>query len=536
MQARTVLIIAGLVLLILVAAYALTKDPGWAQRSYWAANFTDTPRDLYGRSDGSFDRAAQAALRRATTRETPTTADRTLAAEIITQTVINRENPLEVRADGTPTPAAVGRTRERRRLFDDARGQLAGAIDGLAQRRRLGAPLDAHDGEVETMLDAAIGFAFGGAAAFIANDPLLRLTVANDFGMNAGNDWFADHRDGMMIGGNMLFHDIHEELAFFPGIGIDAMPFIDRPLADSAGRLRGDIIADRRRTAAGMAGGARGAAADAYVELATQHVNDSQNVHDPSVLACQKAIVDRLRAEGPADSGLPTIDAIISELKAEGPEMSRGVAGAPVRAGRVKRAIEAAERTKRGERVVAVGATDEECLRRVWQRANDPRNAANRGKMRTAVFDGLVDSWEPGLAGDQIMCVNGRTSHILGALAMLDSDPRNWAVERLEHFKNAIFERSKTVIEDEARRAISSGDAALGGAGRLYLAKTAAEINAAGEVPDEATERLQKTMRDAISEMVDNYVANLDSNLGATAVVPPYMIASIKQEAMAAVQ
>src|SRR5205807_946238 len=82
------------------------------------------------------------------------------------------------------------------------------------------------------------------------------------------------------------------------------------------------------------------------------------------------------------------------------------------------------------------------CLRGVWARADDPRNAATRGQMRQALFDSLVDAWEEGIAGRKITCVNGRTTRILSALVLLDADERNWQVKKLEQFKNDIFEEA----------------------------------------------------------------------------------------------
>jgi hypothetical protein len=189
--------------------------------------------------------------------------------------------------------------------------------------------------------------------------------------------------------------------------------------------------------------------------------------------------------------------------------------------------------TSEGERVITIGATDAECLGRVWLRAADPRNVAVRGQLRQATFDALYDCWEEGIAGRRIVCVNGRTSRILAALTLLDWDRRNWEVKKLEQFKNDIYAAAAKVIAAEAERAAAGGDGDLARAGRLYLARSMAEIEAIGEVPDAATAQLAEQMRAAIGVMVQKYGREVDED--AKGAIPPYLVAAITEEACAAV-
>lgn len=512
MKSSAIILTATLVVVVILIIYAIVRDPAWTRKSYWLAHFVDTPWRVYQRSDGTFDEAAQIALRRATERDNPTPMDNLLAATIITRNIIGQEHRPARTAAGAPTRAATERAHLRRDMYNQARDHYIAALDGLrrpAGRRPPGERLLTQ--ETEAILDAATEFAFMGAEALMDNDPVIAMLLNE-------TDW---------------------EL---PGIALVRRPGgfmrVDQPIAARATLLREDVTNARQaaaREAASEQGGARGIAADTYVTLATQNTSNAQNVHDHSVLACLKGIVERLRAEqGPIET-VPTLDAVIADIRANGDQLSRFRPESDARPHLVADAVAVAERTREGERVVSVGATDEECLRRVWLRADDPRNAAVRASMRQAVFDGLVDSWEDdGIIGRRIMCVNGRTGHILGSLVMLDHDKRNWVVKRLEQFKNDIFAGAREVIDQVAQTAAESGAAEEQKAGRMFLAKTAAEIRAIGPVSDGATEKLTEEMRVAIGEMVDAYIANVEKELGAVDIIPAGIVDAVRLEAQAA--
>jgi len=510
MKASTAILVAALAVVLLLIIYAVAKDPTWARKSYWLANFIETPWKVYRRSNGTFDDAAQLALQRASGRQNPTPRDHLLSATVITRNILGQEHRPERTAEGAPTQASVERARLRRSMFDQAREHYMAALEGLRPPRRAGRqaaapPAALLNQDTETILTAAIEFAFGGVAGLLANDPVLAAMLEED--------WDFPANVTVLQGG--------------PG----GVYLVDQPLAAQASQLRDELMNARReaaREAAKEQGGARGVAVDTYVTLATQNTDDPQNVHDPGVLACLKAVVGRLRADQ-AGQDLPTADAVIAAIRQNGEELSEG------RPARVADAIAVAERTKAGERVVAMDVTDEECLRRVWLRAEDPRNGAVRGQMRQALFDALVDAWEEGIAGRKIVCVNGRTSRILCALVLLDWDKRNWEVKKLEQFKNDVYDRARAVITAEAERAAAAPDPERRKAGRLYLAKSLADLEAVGEVPEAASERLADEMRDAIGRMVDGYVAEIETDLGAKGAIPPYMVADLKREAQAAV-
>jgi hypothetical protein len=514
------LLIGLLTVLLIIVVYAVMKDAPWAHRAHWTAKSSTSAQELARRSDGTFDRAARAALDRALATPNPTPLDHLLAATVITNNILGQEHRPETTAGGRPTRRAMNQARQRRDMYATARDQFIAAVDGARQPARRVEVL-AMPGNFATqlhrerlaVLNAATEFAFGGMDLLLANDPLVQLLVGEDWAVNPGQfDW------GGAIAG-----------------------MVDVPLATRTTALREELVQERQAAAAGAAaahGGARGAAVETYVGLATQNTSDAQNVHDSGVLACLKAIVARLRDDQGDLARLPTADQIAADVRANGAALSRFNERSPARPERVEDVVAVIERTKAGERVVALGATDEECLRRVWQRADDPRNAANRGKLRQAVFDALLDAWEPDdppFSSRHIACVNGRTGRLLGALNQLDFDPRNWEVKRLEQFKNEIFAKTRETIEAVASEAAASGPPDLQRAGRLYLAKTAADIAAIGAVPDAATEQLAERMRAAITAMVDRYVETMDREYGVKDAIPKFMLDSVKAEAIAAV-
>jgi hypothetical protein len=494
MKRSTGIMLAILVVVVLILIVYVAQDGSkWGHKNYWTARFFESPAQVYRRSNGTFDLAAQMALDRLGARTNPTPAEHLLAATIIARNVLGHEYHPERDADGAPTIAAINQGRHRRMMYDQARGRYIAALDGFAAPREDRIELLLRR-DAEDAANAAAEFVFGGARFFDMR--------ANDWGL-----------------------PILE-------IGIDA------PVLTRVDNLRRDIVAARRAAAESVAaeqGGARGAAVETYVTLATQNTHDGQNVHDPSVLACLRGIVQRLRIDQGPLEGIPSTEDVSADIDQHGEQYSRAGPDEPGRPARVIDALAVIAKTTKGERVVAVDATDEECLRRIWHRASHPQNVLNANAIRQALFDGLVDSWEDdGLAGRRIMCVNGRTAHILGAIVMLDFDKRNWEVKRLEQFKNDIYASAKALIQEMASVAAASDDSDTSRAGRTYLATTAEEIRLIGEVPEAAIANLSAEMQKKIAEMVDAYVIDLDERLGTDNVIPSYMIGAVKQEAIAA--
>jgi hypothetical protein len=353
------------------------------------------------------------------------------------------------------------------------------------------------------IIDATIGFAYGGALGLLTDDLLLGAILAEDWDINA-----AEGVNGVIFAGGGRR--------------------VDLQLAQAAQQNHADMVTARRAAALETAHGRPREATDAYIGLAVQNTQDSQNVHDSGVIACMRGVVERLRAEQPSLDELPTTGSIIGAIDREGDKLSEH------RPQLVSDVVGVVRRIQRGESIYALKATDEECLRRVWLRAEDPRNAANKDALRQALFDSLLDAWEDTPMGRQIVCVTGRTARILSSLVLLDYDERNWVVKRLEQFKNDIFERARAVIAKLAEEAANSDDPSRAAAGRAYLAKTAEEMNAVGEVDEASTEALSRSMREAVGAMVDEYVADVAAS-GAEGAIPEYMVDTVRAEAQAAV-
>lgn len=131
MKASTILLGAALVALLVFAIYAVSKEPAWAQKSYWTAHCVESPWRVYQRSAGDFDDAAALALQRATERPAPTAGDHILAATVITRNILAQEHRPARDGAGAPTPAALERAQLRRGMFDEARRHYMAALTGL---------------------------------------------------------------------------------------------------------------------------------------------------------------------------------------------------------------------------------------------------------------------------------------------------------------------------------------------------------------------------------------------------------------------
>jgi len=498
MDWSTVFLVAALVVLLLFIIYAAVRDPDWARATVEAI---ESPWEVYGRSTDVFDGAARTALRRATARRNPTPGDHLLAA-----TVIRRG----ARGQAARPRGAVGRdgarqqARERIALFDQARHHYAAALAGLGRGEQVGAP-GVGPGFV---LDEAAAFAFGGLGELLDDIAGFQtILLAENGGIPDEDLW-------------MLFDPWGGE--FFAGM--------DVPLAAATAQRREDLVRERQDVAARAAtaeGGARGAAVDAYVGLATQHTADPQNTHDTGALTCLKAILYRLR-EDQSGQAVPVPPAVRADILKHGAALSEG---RPILVGY---AVAVVDKTMLGSKVSGLGdATDAECLGRVWLRADDPRNSKVRNQIRQAVFDALVDCRNP--TNGVIECSTGRGGRFLNALVLLDFDERNWLVKKLEHFKNDIFELTRKTIDATAEKAASSEDEGRSKAGRLYLARTAADIAAVGDVPDAAVAKLEDTMRDAINNVIDEYVKYLSEQLGTPEPIPTHVVEATRLEALAAI-
>lgn len=468
MKFVTVCIVSLLVLLLILIIYAVVNDLDWVQKNYWLANYIENPWKVYSRSAGNFDNAAALALQRATIRETPTLEDHILAATIITRNIVSQEHVPERDIDGNLTTSAFELSYLRNEMFNNARGHFVTALQNLHNN------LSVH---AEFIINTATAFAVVGTAELVANDPILAIFINE---------------------------------------------VIDEPLLNHTTHAHENLIRERRANANTTISPV--IRTENYINLATQNTNDLQNSHDTGVLACLKNIVDRLRVDQ-HDLILPSIDEVLAEIKIRKTALSGG------RNHRMIDVEAVIDRIRLNERVVAVGATDSECLCRIWLRSTDPRNLVERDNLHQAIFDALYDCWEESIEDRKIVCVNGRTTRILSSLILLDWDHKNWIIKKFEQFKNDIYVKASEVILQCAKLASESDDSDIQGAGRIYLAKTNEEMAEIGNVSEKHIDQLADQMRAEINLMVDTYV----NELNIKNAIPVYMIECIKKDAQAAV-
>lgn len=497
-----------IVLVICLVAYAAKNQPGWAHLDYWKAHYAETPDQILARSAGGYDDAAALALQRSEGHPNPTAADHLRAATIIHRNVLSQEH----RPRSATNAADVELSRLRETMFGRARNHYASALANLTNRevardeaaravRRFALPHSPDNppeapprGEVEGqpgpafIIDAALEFAFNGLATLVDNDPLLMHIT---------------------------------------------FPPVDGGLVSLAEDRQLQTIRTRREAAKEVAENTNSTRAEAFLDLSQRNTSDPQNSHDPSVNAAKKAIVERLREDQGDYERLPTLGQIIDEINLDSDDFSRDPRTAQPRPALTEKAVAVVVRASNGERSSSAQATDEEVLRRVWARANDRQNSEKRDLMRQAVYDALVDSWERGIGGDKIQCVDGRISRVVGALSLLDHDQENWGMQRLEQHKNDIYKMAADVIRAAAVEAAEqSEDGEMRKVGKSYLAVTPAELREIGDV-DEAKE---KDWTDAtlarVAEAIDAYIA--DINERTPGAVPGHAIDGIKREALAA--
>lgn len=381
-------------------------------------------------------------------------ANRTPEDNLVVARVI--ENELLTRRD--LTAAARARLQNRTRLA------YLEALQGFRRR-----PVENNN----------VGFALDAALAFVyENGDTYAMGVDTHREMNMWDDEGWETVDWANAGWNPQDH---------------AWGNLFTELAETAVRSREELTASRRAAAQEIAqeAGAKGAGVAAYINLAEQHTADPQNVHDVGVNHCLKGVIERLRNDQ-AGMELPSMEEITAAVP-ENHHLKNNI-------------TRTLDRVRQGERVMTLGATDTECLQRVWLRSKDPRNINTGQSIREALFDALADSVE----SNNVVCVNGRSSRILSSLILLDWDKRNWEIKKLEQFKNEIFAEAGKIIESVARQAVDSSDGEIRKAGLSYIAQTAAELRGIGEISDEAVERLAETMREEIGQMVDRRLATLE--------------------------
>ena len=309
------------------------------------------------------------------------------------------------------------------------------------------------------------------------------------------------------------------------------MDALDNQIMEILGIHRNNLINNRQQEALQNTN-TREEAIDNYINIATRQTNDTQNVHDHTVLAGFKLILNKLLQDR-ASNDLKTLNEIKDEINKNGRKYSNN------RPHVTLKALEVIDKMENNEQIMAFeingeSITDAICLQLVWNRAEHPENQKNKELLKQSIFDNLVDCWEKDLFGnDYIVCVTGRSTRVLSSLTLLDFDETNWNVKKFEEFKNDIFNKVKTIIIENAKIATNNNDIDIQNAGKAYLATTAAELNAINTPSDAATLELNTKIKQDISNMITNYVNELEVEYNT--IIPEYMKKSVEIEAISSI-
>jgi len=313
------------------------------------------------------------------------------------------------------------------------------------------------------------------------------------------------------------------------------MELLDNQIMDMLGNHRDNLINARQAEATSNAE-TRAQAIDNYINITTRQTNDTQNVHDHTVLAGFKLILERLindRNNLENCIELKTLDEIKDEINQKGRRLSSN------RPNITLKVLSVIDKMKMGEQITAfeingTPTTDAMCLQLVWDRANHPLNANNKELMKQSIFDNLLDSWEIDAFGvENIVCVTGRATRMLGSLVMLDFDEKNWEVKKFEEFKNDIFNKVKNIIMEQAKLATESNNIDMQNAGKTYLATTSEEFKLISTPSNDTILELNNNIKHEISNMINSYVMQLESEFHTT--IPQYMKNSVEKEAIASI-
>jgi hypothetical protein len=176
--------------------------------------------------------------------------------------------------------------------------------------------------------------------------------------------------------------------------------------------------------------------------------SDSQNTHERGVLNDTAAIINMLKSDNMSTLNPSRTIAEINDFAGD------YLADSPYRHQRLQIAL---NKAKESINIFALGENEDMILALVWSRANKKENKANSRVIREAVCDALIDCVDEKTLIP--VCVSGRATRIVGALATIDCDNRASIVMTHEMYKNEIFNDTKKIIERELE--LAKGDESM---------------------------------------------------------------------------
>lgn len=251
----------------------------------------------------------------------------------------------------------------------------------------------------------------------------------------------------------------------------DNDPFTDRKLQEilmiSANETRDKIIGRNRAVARTQPTPA--ARMDKYIELSTTNTSDDQNSHDTYVNKCLRNIIAILR-EDQKNEPLPSMYTIRCEFQRryniDPPKEEDDKLDSPKQQS-VLTVIDLMNNNGASHFNSTLQCTEAELLQRVYLRIMDKRNENVQQQMFDMVYTALGSCFE----GNSIVCINGRCAKILSAIVVLDFDERTHELKTLEQFKNNIYIKTRELVKDRARKALTSTDPKVVAVAKSFLAE-----------------------------------------------------------------
>jgi hypothetical protein len=244
-----------------------------------------------------------------------------------------------------------------------------------------------------------------------------------------------------------------------------------------------------------IAGTLQGTEAKLDVMFEPTYTADTQNVHERGVLSDVADTIANLRAD---NMRLPK-EICMNKIKSKcarylSPEK------------RIFASNTLAEVAK-GNNIYALNANEDDILALVWSRSYNENNVANRKLIQGAVCDALADSVDKNTG--KPVCITGRASRIVGALATLDFNEGNGKLQTREMYQNELFEDCKKLILREVDTAKTTPFAK---GASIY--DGGADPTDAGDII--AEKEFKEHLKTQITNKVAEYNGKVDENMGAT--------------------
>jgi hypothetical protein len=224
-------------------------------------------------------------------------------------------------------------------------------------------------------------------------------------------------------------------------------------------------------------------AAETFFDASVNHTNDPQNVHDTAVIQDMKATYNKIRTGVGIMESLAEIE-MYARRHIQDKTKAQFIVNAVVNA-------------RKGERIVAYNATEDEVLASVWQRIKHPSNNIRQQQMIDNLMIALDESGRPGV------CINGRTTRYLGALVLNDFDPDVGNAMTTEDYKNEIYMAANKMLKDALARAEQSPDEGVAAIAEYYNGEL-------DEVDEHKLREFKDKLKQDIDEMINGYVDRLN--------------------------